>query len=285
MLGEFLEKARTAKRISQSDLAQVVRVKQSYISGILSGKKTNPSREILERLAGVLGLKIEDVFREAGLGGSRNTPRRPVLIGICGGSGAGKTWLCNKMRKMLKPNEISVIELDRYYKPKEQVEGLEFRHDNPLAVDFGEALTDIIHLKDEKEVHIPIYNYDKHQREPERELRRPTSIIIVEGHLLFHDAALRKQLDIKIWVDTAMDICLSRRIRRDCNERGRDYDEVLTRYYKDVKPAYLQFIRPLRRHQDLELVNEGDDPHAMPLFVSMILAYIRQLPYAYPLSQ
>lgn len=202
---------------------------------------------------------------------------RRILIGISGASCSGKTWLAKKFYQM-RPNSVCLFDLDSYYKEHEFVSSLEYKHDNPSAINFEDALIDLCLLKSGKEVKIPEYDYELHRRISKR-LCKPKPIIVVDGLFVFANKRLRNELDIKIWVDSGEDLRYERRVRRDTVERGRDVNEVIDRYAEDVKPGYQKHIQPLREEADIILENNGRDRNQQPMIVDMLLAYIDKLRY------
>ena len=130
-----------------------------------------------------------------------------------------------------------------------------------------------------KAVSIPIYNFDTHEVVGERRCV-PLPLIVVEGIFVFHNPALQKLLDLKIWVDAGDDLRYDRRIARDTKERGRSLEEVRTRYATDVKPGYQKFIRPLRSEADVIFENNGRDASLKPKIIDMLLSYVERIPPA-----
>ena len=270
-----LNQARSKKGYTQQKLAVIVGVSQGYIAALLAGRKQNPSAKILQRLAAGLDIQLDVLFGICGI--KREHSPRPVVLGIAGPSAAGKTWFAIKFREKY-PDLASVISIDGYYKDDAKVSSMSCRYDNPDSVKFDYLLADIISLKNGKEVVIPIYDYEKNgQRGTETIL--PTPIIILEGHVLFHNQRLRQELDIKIWVEADEYIRLGRRLLRDCEERGRTVGEVIARYDSDVRPGYERFIKPLINHSDIVVMNNKNDKDEIPLAVDAVVAYVRVQPF------
>ena len=270
-----LNEARSKKGYTQQQVAGIVGVSQGYIAALLAGKKQHPSAKVLQRLAAGLDIELDILFRICGI--KREHSSRPVVLGIAGPSAAGKTWFAMKFREMY-PNLASVISIDGYYKDAAIVDSMSCRYDNPDSVEFDSMLADIISLKNGKEVAVPVYDYEKNgQRGTETIL--PTPIIILEGHVLFHNRRLRQELDIKIWVEADEYIRLGRRLLRDCEERCRTFGEVLARYDSDVRPGYESFIKPLINHSDIVVINNKNDKDKIPLAVDAVVAYVRGQPF------
>ncbi len=174
---------------------------------------------------------------------------KPFVIGISGASCSGKTWLAN-MIKNKRPDITTIFTLDSYYKNASFVNSLNFRHDNPNAIDFTLALTDLKKLINGLPANIPLYDYVTHSVSGYK-LQNATPIIIVEGLFVFYNEEFRNLFDLKIWVESNEDKLLERRIKRDIAERGDNYTEALERYLKDVKPAYCKYIQPCKIYSDI----------------------------------
>ena len=151
-------------------------------------------------------------------------------------------------------HNIGVIPEDCYYKDQSDVpmeERIKVNYDHPGSMDHELLLQHLKTLKSGKSIQLPQYDYAEHTRKPESVLFSPKRVIILEGILLLTDKRLREQMDFSIFVDTPLDICLMRRIRRDVNERGRTLDSVIAQYNKTVRPMYLQFIEPTKQYADI----------------------------------
>jgi uridine kinase len=200
---------------------------------------------------------------------------RRTVIGISGASCSGKSWLAHKL-KQARPASVVLFDLDSYYKDDQFVSTLEHKYDNPKAINFEDALVDLIKLKSGHEVTMPFYNYDAHRVEGEK-LCKSGPLIVVEGIFALANRRLRKELDIKVWVDSGEDLRYERRMRRDTIERGRDVQDVLARYASDVKPGYQKYIRPLRIEADVIFENNGRDLLQRPMIVEMLLSYVDKI--------
>ena len=185
--------------------------------------------------------------------------RRPFIIGIAGGSSSGKTTVTERLAALTGDEHLSLIELDSYYldlgdAPIEQREAVNYDH--PDAFDW-ELLNDhLAALANGASVPVPVYDYAQHNRSDQVRMVDPARIIVVDGILVFWDRALRERFDLKIFVDTAADIRLIRRLRRDVAERGRTPDFVIEQYLSTVRPAHERFIEPSKRHADV-IIPEG----------------------------
>lgn len=174
---------------------------------------------------------------------------KPFVIGISGASCSGKTWLANIIKNK-RPDITTIFTLDCYYKNASFVNTLNFRHDNPNAIDYTLALTDLKNLINGLPANIPLYDYATHSVNGHK-IQYATPIIIVEGLFVFYNEELRSLIDLKIWIESNDDTLLERRIKRDIAERGDDYTEALDRYVKDVKPAYRKYIQPCKIYSDI----------------------------------
>jgi uridine kinase len=201
---------------------------------------------------------------------------RPLLIGIAGGTGSGKSTVARKIADGLPAASIAVLDHDSYYRDRsdltyEQRSRLNFDH--PDALDNDLFVEHLAALRANRGVDVPIYDFKTHARLHERRRVEPMRILIVEGILVFVDERIRKLLDVKIFVDTDADIRVFRRIRRDLEQRGRTFQQVREQYYATVRPMHLQFVEPSKRWADL-IVPEGGDNH---IAIDLILGKLRHV--------
>jgi uridine kinase len=194
-----------------------------------------------------------------------------TVIGISGASCSGKSWFADKIRQ-LRPNEVTVFDLDSYYKEHSYVSTLEHKHDNPDSLNFDDAIAHLTLLKSGKDILVPVYDFETHSVKGEK-LCKHNPLIVVEGIFVFFNPWFRKQLDIKVWVSAERDLKLDRRLRRDTTERGRTTEEVLDRYAKDVGPGFHKFIQPLKSQADIIYENNGRDKDKLPKAVELLIAY------------
>jgi uridine kinase len=183
---------------------------------------------------------------------------RPLIIGIAGGTGSGKTTIAAAIQQELREN-ITFITQDAYYRsfsdmPWEERNQINFDHpdsfDNELLVRHLQA------LKNGLPIYMPVYDFKSHLRSEDTILKRPAKIIIVEGILIFADEVLREEFDIRIFVDTDADIRILRRIERDIKDRGRSLDSILHQYRTTVRPMHIEFVEPTKRFADV-IIPEG----------------------------
>src|SRR5699024_1296892 len=184
---------------------------------------------------------------------------KPIVIGVTGGSGSGKTSVSRAVYNHFSGHSILMLEQDFYYKDQSDLsyeERLNTNYDHPFAFDTDlliEHLNDLIHYRS---IEKPVYDYEAHTRSDKVILQEPKEVIILEGILILEDKRLRELMDIKVYVDTDDDIRIIRRIKRDMEERGRSLDSVIDQYTSVVKPMYHQFIEPTKRYADL-IIPEG----------------------------
>jgi uridine kinase len=182
-----------------------------------------------------------------------------MIIGICGGTGSGKTTVANRILESVSASEIVFIQQDSYYRNLKDLP-LDYRRavnfDHPDALDNDLLVHHVRRLRAGEPVELPIYDFKTHSRLNETILIEPKPIVIVEGILIFADPRLLEQMDIKVFVDTPDDIRFIRRLRRDIAERGRTVDSVIEQYLATVRPGHIQFIEPSKRYADV-IIPEG----------------------------
>jgi len=185
--------------------------------------------------------------------------RKPVIIGVSGGSGSGKTSVSKMIVESFINHSIILIQHDSYYKDQSELtfeERLKTNYDHPMAFETELLLKHLEDLLNYKAVDIPVYDYAAHTRSTEVIHQEPRDVIIIEGILILEDKKLRDMMDIKTYVDTDDDVRIIRRIRRDIVERKRSLDSVIDQYLGYVKPAHHQFVEPSKRYADI-IIPEG----------------------------
>lgn len=202
--------------------------------------------------------------------------KQTIIIGIAGPSASGKSLLANTIVSELGSDQVVVISEDSYYKDNSHLTFAEREHinyDHPDSLDHVLLSNHLRRLQRGESVEIPVYSHSKHARMSNTRLIGPHAIIVLEGILLFSDSELRKIMDIRIFMSAPLDVCLTRRIKRDVVERHRSIDSVLHQYETTVRPMYLQFIEPFSRYADLIVPRGGENRIA----IDMIQAKMREL--------
>jgi uridine kinase len=198
------------------------------------------------------------------------------MIGVAGGSSSGKTTISDRLAELTGPDHLSVIELDSYYLDQSD-EPLERRatinYDHPDAFDWPLLNDHLAALANGATVPVPVYDYAQHNRSDAVRMVSPSRIVVVDGILVLWDRALRERFDLKIFVDTAADIRLIRRLRRDVAERGRTTEFVIDQYLDTVRPAHDRFVEPSKRYADVIIPEGGLNRPA----IEVLLARVREL--------
>lgn len=201
---------------------------------------------------------------------------KPLIIGIAGGTGSGKTTLVDRLREQFG-DDISVLAHDSYYKAHHDLPLEERRllnYDHPSSFDTDRMIADLEQLRAGRAIERPVYDYTIHDRTEETVTVPPNKVILVDGILVFEDPALRDLMDIKIFVDTDADVRILRRILRDVKERGRSLDSVVEQYLSTVKPMHEQFIEPSKRYADIIVPEGGKNLVAIMMIVQRIAYHI-----------
>ncbi len=198
---------------------------------------------------------------------------KPILIGIAGGTGSGKSTVAKAIFKSLPENNISILEQDAYYKDQTNLpleERIKTNYDHPFAFDTELLVEHISNLLNNQPIEKPSYDFTIHTRKTTTVTVYPKDIIILEGILILEDERLRNLMDIKIFVDTDPDLRVIRRIRRDIEDRGRTLDSVINQYIKTVKPAHDVFIEPTKKFADIIIPEGGYNKVAVDVMVATI---------------
>jgi len=188
---------------------------------------------------------------------------RPLVIGVAGGTGSGKTTVARKLAAAMPAGRCVLIEHDAYYHDQSHLsdgERAAINYDHPSSLESSLLAEHLRRLRAGEAADLPIYDFVTHNRRVERRHVEPAPLVIVEGILVFVEAGLREQFDIKLFVDTDADIRLMRRIRRDLEQRGRSFQSVRDQYYATVRPMHLEYVEPSKRWADL-IIPEGGDNH------------------------
>ena len=208
---------------------------------------------------------------------SKTTHKSPVFISVVGASCSGKTALANNIAKRFSQDQVSVIAEDAYYKRQDHLsmdERITTNYDHPNAFDHALLMEHIGLLQEGESIHAPCYDYVNHTRAEETQCIDATPVIILEGIMLYHTESLRDLFELKLFVDTPLDICLARRVERDVVERGRTLESVLTQYQQTVRPMFLEFIEPSKYYADLIVPMGGKNEVALGVLDSEITQLI-----------
>ena len=198
---------------------------------------------------------------------------KPVVIGIAGGSGSGKTTVLQRIIRTFGADPIAILDHDAYYEdlshlPPERRAQFNFDHPDALETDLMRDHLD--HLIEGETIEKPVYDFTTHTRREKTETVEPRPVILIEGILVLAEPALREQMDIKIYVDAPDDIRLMRRIRRDMEERDRSIEGILRQYERTVRPMHLEFVEPSKREADIIIPRGGHNHVAIQMLMSRI---------------
>lgn len=196
-----------------------------------------------------------------------------ILVGIAGASASGKSLLAETLVNELKSEHLCVISEDSYYKDQSDMtmdQRVLTNYDHPSSMDHDLMLEHMMMLKNGEAVNVPTYDYTQHNRTTETRLVKPARVVIYEGILLFTSPAMREAFDLRFFMDTPLDICLIRRLKRDIVSRGRDVDSVTKQYLETVRPMYMQFIEPSRQHADMIIPHGGKNRIAIDLITTKV---------------
>lgn len=204
--------------------------------------------------------------------------KKPILIGITGGTGSGKSSIADAIYSSFSNECIAMIQQDMYYKDQSHLsmeERIKTNYDHPRAFDNDLLIKHLRDLINGIAINKPIYDFSNHNRAKETVRIDPKDIIIVEGILVLEDERLRELLDIKVYVDTDADIRILRRLIRDINERGRTVDSVVSQYLDVVRPMHMQFTEPTKRYADIIVPEGGQNKVAIDILVTKIKDIIK----------
>jgi uridine kinase len=196
-----------------------------------------------------------------------------IVIGVAGGSGSGKTTVVRRIVDSLGPDQATVLDHDRYYRDRNDLrleERAALNYDHPDSLETDLLVRHLDELRAGRPVEVPTYDFSRYARLPITATAFPRRAIIVEGILVFVDAALRDRMDIKVFVDTDDDTRFIRRLQRDVAERGRTMDSVIDQYQSTVKPMHLEFVEPSKRYADVILPRGGHNTVAVDLLLTLI---------------
>jgi uridine kinase len=198
---------------------------------------------------------------------------KPLVIGIAGGSGSGKTTVAQTILQRVGPERISFLQHDAYYKDLSGLplaQRIEVNFDHPNSLD-SELLTQHIRdLRDGHSIKVPVYDFSLHSRATKTYTVEARGVILVEGILIFAESTLRDMFDVKLYVDTDPDLRFIRRLQRDITERGRTTESVIKQYLNTVRPMHLEFVEPSKRYADVIIPEGGFNTAALDMVVARI---------------
>lgn len=204
-----------------------------------------------------------------------------LVIGIAGGTGSGKTTVVERIAQSFTRSEVAILSHDAYYFDNSHMTLEERRkkdYDRPDAIEFDLMVQHVQELKDGKAIQQPTYSFITCTRQPETVFVDPRHVLIIEGILCLSYEKLRDLMDVKVFVDCDSDVRLSRVIRRDIQERGRNVEQVLERYEKTVRPSHLQFIEPTKRYADIIVPQGGMNRKAIEILTNYIKQILKKSP-------
>jgi len=203
---------------------------------------------------------------------------RPVLIGIAGGTGSGKTTVATIVRSRFHEESVIIIHHDSYYRDRGEMslaEREKVNYDHPSAFENTLLAEHLKELMNRQPIEMPVYDYTSHTRLSETKTIKPAEIILMEGILVLEDKILRSLMDIKIYIDADSDERFIRRLLRDMKERKRSVDSVIEQYIRTVRPMHLQFVEPSKRYADIIVPEGGHNAVAIDLLVTKISDILR----------
>jgi uridine kinase len=198
---------------------------------------------------------------------------RPVVMGVAGGSGSGKSTVVREVSRALTRGTTSVLHHDSYYRDLEHLsfeERVRVNFDHPDALETELMVAHVAGLLKGVAAEVPTYDFSTHTRAPTVVHMTPTPLVVLDGILVLADTRLRELMDVKVFVDTEADVRLMRRLRRDVEERGRTAASVLDQYEATVRPMHLEFVEPSKRHADLVVPEGGYNRVAVDLLVTKL---------------
>ena len=213
---------------------------------------------------------------EITVSGSKQTGSSPLVIGVAGGSASGKTTVVRRIVESIGDDHVTVLEHDRYYRDRNDLrleERAALNYDHPDSLETDLLVRHLHELRAGRAIEAPVYDFARHARQPITVAAVPRKAIIVEGILIFSDAALRTLMDIKVFVDADDDTRFIRRLQRDITDRGRTLPSVIEQYLGTVKPMHLEFVEPSKRYADIIVPVGGHNTVA----IDMLLTLIRSL--------
>jgi len=204
---------------------------------------------------------------------------KPIVIGVAGGSGSGKSTIVSYLMESLKDEDVVIIHHDDYYKDQSHMtmeDRVKTNYDHPFSLENDLLRDDLQKLINCETIEKPVYDFTIHTRKEKKETTVPAKVIILEGILIFEDEGLRDLMDIKVYVETDPDLRFIRRLERDVNERGRSLDSVVKQYLSTVKPMHYRFVNPSKRHADIIIPNHYKHSVAVDVMITKIKSIISE---------
>lgn len=198
---------------------------------------------------------------------------KPLIIGVAGGSGSGKTTVVSTISKTLGTNKHLLLQHDSYYRDLKHLpfeERIKHNFDHPASLETELLIRHINALVEGYPIEVPQYDFSKHIRKEQTTAVTPKEVILIDGILIFSEPELLELMDVKIFVDTDDDIRLLRRLKRDINERGRSVESVMEQYQKFVRPMHLEFVQPSKRYADVIIPRGGKNKVALDMVLALI---------------
>ncbi|MDX1673486.1 MAG: uridine kinase [Longimicrobiales bacterium] len=197
----------------------------------------------------------------------------PVLIGVAGGSGSGKTTVVRRIVDAIGRDDVVVLHHDSYYRDGSHLpmeERVKINYDHPDSLETELLIEHLQGLLAGRTVEVPVYDFANHVRRPETETVEPRPVIILDGILILWDSRLRELMDVKLFVDADADVRLGRRLQRDMEERDRSPESVLSQYMATVRPMHLEFVEPSKRYADVIIPRGGHNEVGVGMVVTTI---------------
>ncbi len=199
----------------------------------------------------------------------------PIIVGIAGGTASGKTTVTRKVHEALASSRVAFVDQDAYYRDLVDLsleERREVNFDHPDAFDTDLLVRHLKELKAGRAIQKPVYDFVRSTRAEQTTTVQPGGVILIEGILVLHLAAIRDLMDMKIFVDAEDDVRIIRRLTRDIKERGRDFDHVVAQYFRHVRPMHMGFVEPSKRYADIIVPHGGNNDIAIEMLVNAIKA-------------
>lgn len=203
--------------------------------------------------------------------GIREDIQYPIIIGIAGGTGSGKSTFTNRLKSIFR-DQVTVLYYDNYYRAHDDIpfeERQKINYDHPDAFETDLLLEHLKELKEGKTIQCPVYDYTKHNRSDKVVEVKPSKIILLEGILVLSDTRLRDMMDYKIFVEADADERILRRVLRDVKERGRDIENIVNQYLSTVKPMHYLYVEPTKMYADI-VINSGMNDRALDVMATKI---------------